>query len=231
MKKGMGLLTFGLSIVLTVGSARAGFVVYTDRTTFEAALKSETTETFNELGPNIRAYSPNLTQADGLTQPLTITGSGNYLLSGSASSLAGYHPSNGTYLLGGIGSSASDGITVTFAPNSMNAAGADVSNYTVDGPVSFTGTTTLGETFSGMVQVAGSNKNSPFGFLGVTTSPNDFITSIRFSATVGSNVNVLVDNVSFGTPIPEPASIALFGSGVLLVGMNVLVRRIRRAKV
>jgi PEP-CTERM motif len=231
MNKGMGLLAFGLVMVLAVGTARADYMVYTDRATFEAALSSETTETFNELGGNIHAFPSGLSQANGLTQPLTITGSGNYLLSGNSATFSGFYQNNGTYIIGALGSTINDGVTVSLPANTFTAAGADVSNFTASGLVSFTGTTSQGETFSGNVSVNGADRATTLGFLGVTTtSPDDFITSLKFSAQVGSNVNVVVDNVSFGQAVPEPASMALFASGALVLGGGALLRRFRKVQ-
>jgi PEP-CTERM motif len=230
MLKGIAFLAFSLTVLLTVGSAEAGFVVYTSRSSFEAALVTETTETFTELGSTFQTFSSGLSQANGLTDPLTITGSSGFLFSTSSSASAGFYPANGTYLLGPSSSSSTDGITVVF-PAHLTAAGADVNLFGALGTIDFSGTTSLGENFSGSVTVNGSLATGPFGFLGVTTTgPNDYITSLLFSAVVGANTNVVVDNVSFGT-VPEPASITLLGSGVLLVGAVLLRRRrIRSAR-
>src|SRR6185437_199357 len=102
---------------------------------------------------------------------------------------------------------------------------------TINGTVSFTGTTSLGEIFTGTVSVNGSNPNATLGFLGVTTtSSTDYITSLKFSAMVNGGANVVVDNVSFGQAVPEPASVALFAVGTLAVGAGALRRRFRRTQ-
>jgi len=233
MNKGMGLLIVALALVLSGGTTRADYLVYTDRVSFEAALKSETTENFNELGPQITGYANGtVSQANGLTQPITVTGAFGYLLSGSAGPLSGFYPSYGTYLLGGIGTSPDIGMTVTIPTNTYTALGADVTTYAANGFVVLSGTTSNGEVFSAMISVPGADPNSQLGFLGVTTnSPTDYINSLTFSTIPGANVNGIVDNVSFGQAIPEPASLALFATGGLIVAAGLIRRRFRRLTV
>jgi hypothetical protein len=214
MIKGIGLLALSLALTFSSGLAKADYIVYTNRAMFEAALKTESTETFSELGPNLQS----------------ITGSGNFLLSGSSASLGGFYPGNGTFLLGPTSSSSTDGITVAFPANTYTGAGADVNAYDASGMVSFFGTTSQGEKFAGSVMVQGTNPNGPFGFLGVTTtSPTDYITSLTFSTAIGANQNVIIDSVSIGTAIPEPASMALFVTGALVIGVGA-IRRLSRSK-
>ena len=118
MIKGIGLLALSLALTFSSGLAKADYVVYTSRASFEAALKSEATETFNELGSNVQSFPNGLSQANGLSQPIAVSGAGNFLLSGSASSLGGSYPANGTYLVGpSVSGSATDGITVIFPAN------------------------------------------------------------------------------------------------------------------
>lgn len=233
MKKGIGLLALGLALTLFGGSAKADYVVYTDRVTFQTALNSQTTETFNELGGNIHSYANGfLSQAQGLTQPITVIGGYAYLLSGSAGSLGGFYPSYGTFLLGGIGTAPNLGTTVTLPSNTYTALGVDVTAYATNAMVSFSGITSHGEAFSGTTSVTGADPNGPLGFLGVSTnSSTDYINSIVFTVPPGTNVNVILDNVSFGQAIPEPASMALFATGGLILAAGVLRRRFRSAKV
>ena len=96
------------------------------------------------------------------------------------------------------------------------AAGADVTEFAVTGPVTFFGTTSMGENFDGTVSTMGGNPNAPLSFLGVTTTtPNDYVTSPVFSDRQGSNQSIIVDNVFIGTAIPEPTSMQRFVAQVL----------------
>ncbi len=103
MIKQLSAATLCLATILGSNAAHADYVVYTDRTAFEAAITGEKTETFNELSPSFQVYTPTgLTQSTGLTQPLAITGSNGFLVSTSGAAFSGYYPSNGTFLLGPI---------------------------------------------------------------------------------------------------------------------------------
>jgi hypothetical protein len=221
----IGLLVLGLTVILWSGPARADYVVYTSRATFEAALNSEMTETFNQLGTSVQMFSSGLSQANGLILPITVTGSGGFLISGGSDTLGGFYPNNGTYLVGPYANSATQGITVSFAPNT-NAGGADVTTFAANGSVTFSGATSQGENFTGSVSTQGANPNAPLQFLGViATTPNDYITSILFTSGVGANQNIVIDNVS----VPEPTSMALFVLGGLVIGVGA-VRRLHRSR-
>jgi hypothetical protein len=223
----------GLAAILAANPARADYVVYTNRASFEAAITGEHTETFNELGQPIQSFgATGLSQSPTeLAQPISITGSGGFLLSASASSLAGYYSSNGTYLLGPISSTATDGVTVTLPANTYTAAGADVGVFASNSVVSFLVTTSNGTSFTSSVAVNTSLPGSSLGFLGVVdTAPGDFVTSLTFSAPMGSSENVVIDNASFGfapQTVPEPASMALLVTGSLAIGATALRRRFR----
>ena len=75
MIKGIGFLSLGLGIFLTVGSAKAGFVVYTNQATFNAALATESIETFDELGPTFQSFSSGLSRSQQValsTRPVPV---------------------------------------------------------------------------------------------------------------------------------------------------------------
>jgi hypothetical protein len=233
MIKRLTTVALALAAILGATDARADYLIYTNQASFEAAITGETTDNFNELGSNIQVFGPNgLNNTNGLTLPVTITGSNDYLLSASGSSLAGYYMANGTYLLGPISNSATDGITVTLPANTYTAAGADVANFMSNSVVSLVVTTSNGSIFNSSVLVDATSSTSTFGFLGVIdTTPGDSITSLRFSSPVGSNQNVLIDNFSLGfapQAVPEPASMALIATGSLAIGATALRRRLRQ---
>jgi hypothetical protein len=230
MTKQLTAAILGLTAILSATSVRADYVVYTNRASFESAIASEKTETFNELGSNVQNYgSSGLSQANGLLQPLSITASSGFLLSASAASFSGDYPANGTYLIGPISTSTTDGITVTLPANTYSAAGADVAGFTSNSVVSVLVTTSDGSSFNSSVMVDARSANSSLGFLGVVlTTPGDFVTSLTFSTPVGASQNVMIDNVSFGSAVPEPASIALLVTGSLAIGTAALRRRLRK---
>ncbi len=93
MLKGIGLLAIGLAMVFGNGPAKADYVVYTNRASFEAALSSGATERFEEaaIAP-VQSFPNGLSQANGLIQPITVTGSGNFLLTENAATLGGFYP-------------------------------------------------------------------------------------------------------------------------------------------
>jgi PEP-CTERM motif len=233
MIKQLTATTLGLAAIFAANPVRADYLVFTNRASFEAAITGEQTETFNELGPTLQSFGSTglAPSATGLAQPISLTGSGGFLLSASASSLAGFYASNGTYLLGPVSNSATDGLTVTLPPNTYTAAGADVGVFASNSVVNFVVTTSNGTTFNSSVGVDTSSPGSSLGFLGVVdTTPGDFVTSLTFSAPVGLNQNVVVDNFSFGfapQAVPEPASMALLVTGSLAIGATALRRRLR----
>jgi hypothetical protein len=231
MVQRLAAVALGLATILGGHAVQADYVVYTNRASFESAITGETTESFNELGSPISIYgSAGLSEANGLTQPLTISGSSNFLLSSSASAMAGYYPTNGTYLLGPISTSATDGLTVTLPANTYSAAGADVAAFASNSVVSFLVTTSDGSSFTSSVAIDASSSNSALGFLGVVlTNPNDYVTSLTFSTPLGAAQNVVVDNTSFGfapLSVPEPASMTLIAAGGLALGISAARRRV-----
>lgn len=224
----------GIVAILGAGTAHADYLVYTNRASFEAAITGEQTETFSELGGSLQIFNTTgLSKASGLDQPISIVGSNNFLLSSSAASLAGFYPGSGTYLLGPVSNSSTDGITVTLPANTYTAAGADVGVFASNSIVTLTATTSNGTSFTNEIAVNTSSPNSSLGFLGVVdTTPGDYVTSLTFSAPVGANQNVVLTNFSMGfapQAVPEPASMALLVTGSLAIAAA-SVRRGLRAK-
>ncbi len=234
--KSISAATFGLVLVLGgMTTARADYMVFTSRATFEAAITNEQTETFNELGSKLQIFNATgIGPGDGLAQPITVGGSSGFLLAASSNSLAGYYPTNGTFLVGPTTSAVGDGITVNFSGGS-SLVGADVANFANNSIVSFVATTSNGEVLSGSVKVDGSTPGSSLGFLGVSTkSPGDYVTSMTFFSPLGANQNVVVDNVSFGTitplAVPEPTSMALLAIGALGLSGHAVRSQLRKTR-
>ncbi|MDT7541705.1 MAG: hypothetical protein QOE33_1609 [Acidobacteriota bacterium] len=220
---------FALS--LAAATTKAAPISYLDPTVFATAAGSTTSNDFQgETVSSPVNYQPSLT-----SMGIKFTASsGNTVgfVSGASSSNFGLATGNTALFLNGSGGFL--GSTLTITPLADTTAfgfylkpSGDTTippGSTTTGEYTVVATDNLGNTFT---QVVSSNDFNTFSFVGFTTTPGSFLTSIVISTTAGSTP--LIDNLSFnGTPAaptatPEPATLMLFGTG--LIGLASVARK------
>lgn len=187
-----------ISLVFPI-SSHAAFVIYTDRVSFEAdaglGLEFESFESNPQLGASVTYGSLTFTESGG-TNAITNTAIDSSFTAATT---------DGNYSIwfdDNVNSIAT--LTTSFA-GSLTALGLDIATLSAS-------TVTIGGDISGSLNLAASVP----GFFGVISSTP--LSSVTFSASGHQNVGF--DAVSFGTAVPIPASVWLFGFGLLgLVGM------------
>lgn len=214
-----------LIFMFMVSEASATMMFFTDRTSFNAQLSSSSLINFEgySFGHHTSLLDSGVTFRSSLStsnvtilEPSSVTGvtlDSTILAMGGAggSSIVMDLPSSG----GGV--SAFGGKFGEFG--SLASGGSESSLLTLYGPsgVLDSRTVTLGSMISG---------NYPKTFFGwISTDRNDF-TKVEFLSNYGS---IGVDDVQVGTakPVPEPASMFLFGVG--LAGLGVFRKKFRKA--
>ncbi|MCU1309433.1 MAG: sorting protein [Candidatus Angelobacter sp.] len=217
-------LAFGIGAFAL--SLHADTVTYTDRATWTAA---STGLTDVDPGPYTLGGEPNtFGQIHGYGSGLTIGGvsfsnrfAGVYAINGSFD-VGEYSNGAGANTIIGYSHSYFDGVTAQFA-SGVTSIGFNVSTSWTNVPVAIT----LSNGLQFVVNPHGGYSNGTFAFFGFTSS--DVITSLNIETINDDNGNYVdVGDFSYGsaasvTETPEPASLALFGSG--LVGMGATLRR------
>jgi PEP-CTERM motif len=216
----MGSFSFRISLVLVLalvlsGIASAGTTTYTSQSAFSAATSGLTTLTFDGIAPagGFNSYGVGPLVLSGVT----ITGNGSMFVIdqsyyGSAYSGGGYL--NSDYAANGVDE-------VVFAlPAPVTAVGFNYGGL-LGGPVTFDVTLDAMGPFSFTTSQSITGTSS-LDFLGITSTTAFSTVVVDMPDFVNYNA---IDNFQFGssTPTPEPASLVLFGAGVLAIG-----KRIRR---
>lgn len=177
---------------------------YTSQSSYNAAATTTTTITFN----GIAATNSFVTE----TNPFVLSGSTFSFSPGSSAFIVdpGYYGSS--YAGGGFltvdYTTPTDSLTVTLP--SVTAVSFDFGGLFGTGDP-FSITLSDGSTYS-TVTTNGITGTNALTFLGITSSTP--LTSITFTLPDTPNYNAL-DNIAYGSAVPEPSSILLLGTGLL----------------
>jgi hypothetical protein len=215
------LVAASLTIGLTLqggGPAWAGVIYYTTQATFTAAASGLPTETFSALNPgsSVNTYASPLSNAtnSGLLAGVTYISPGELASVGSAFGLSSI------FLFDNV---AGDHLDLIFSPD-VHAASFDIATKgtSTNVTVSLFGSGGLlgNESLSGVPQ------SGTGVFLGITS--DQVLTEIDLTAGSATNEFAGISNFSFGsiaasTGVPEPATLALFGAGI--IGLGAMRRR------
>ncbi len=232
------LFAAGLSLTGMNSSARAQ-VIFTDRTNFQAASLTLTTESFGALIPSFPSTSGvfGAWDSSGIGSPGNLAGT---IAPGLQISIEG---GDGIFLgLGRVSdfSSFVGGATDAFVFSNQNVDGVKLVFNFANG-----GTTAVGfdyfnpgtnGNFVSAIQVFDRNgallasvsptSTATGAFFGITsTTAIGRITMQNFAPGPGSENVEVADNISFGAAIPEPSTLALLGLGALTLGLATRKRR------
>jgi hypothetical protein len=203
-------------LVASAGQVYAGFVTYTDKTSFMAALASSSTDNFNDL-PNFSLVSSPLNRTVGSYAYTAIANGGLltapgsdfsdvWLTTGNSSSLAFTINAGGPTAIGGF----------FFATNLSTLLTSD----------------TVSVSINGGLFVQSVSTNSATNFFGWVSTDGTQISSLSVSSS-GIPRFPTANDLIFGqanvSAVPEPTSLALFGIGACVAGVGA-ARRQRRDK-
>jgi len=189
----------------------AAVIEYTDRAAFEAALASSTTFDFESLPPAGSADLLGSFTGDDETVPTfgdatveSTNGTGIYATDDFGA------PTRQ------IGSQNSGGVLVSLAPG-YSALGMDIGAIFGPSTFDYTLTGTSGVLLSGTLNVAdndflGTATTTFFGYI----SDSESLVSLQFERNAnGANDFETIDNLIYGNPVPEPASVVIVALGIV----------------
>jgi hypothetical protein len=203
-------VALSLTLLLSITSAYAD--IYTDKTTFlQHVQPGYYLETFDELP----AFAK-------ITTPYPFSGNGFNYNASAPLELFGIQvsPPSDNALSTNV---PQDPLTLTFTSNNVTAVGGNFFLTDHDGhPIP--GTVSLMLSDGTHYNVTGSAQ-SPQPFVGFTTAPNQFITSLTLNTQVSMGWNT-VNNLYVGKVVPAPGSLMVF-AGTGLTTLSLLLRRRR----
>ena len=213
--RGVALFTVGVALALASHTEAATITVYTDRSSWEATVGTFSTEDFSGVA-DTGELAANVEHTLGLLT-FSYTGGPDF---GRPAVTSNYFEGDPAQVSG----TASAGPHVFEFPYSVLAWGADFTNASTGALLDIT---MAGET----IALVDYLPNPGTGFFGIISDTP--FSQIIISASTGLPFDeiFLLDNVSFGeqaeTPVPEPASLLLFGTGALVVSARMRRRKQR----
>jgi hypothetical protein len=205
-----------------------------------AAARADTIETFtNTIAPTSVPFSdtfslPGFDSALGTLDAITITldasGSADVVVDNTTSSSQSFSDANATIPVSLTGPG---GLTTTVSLSAGPFSGTVPPTTTVTlpgSPGSVTGTITVPSAdfslFEGMGLIVGMDVNAGSGTFSGTSSPGVFFGG---SSTLGALTSISYSFSPASTTIPEPATVALFGGALLVMG-SLLKKTLRAGK-
>ena len=199
----------------------AGFVTYTDRTLFMAALASSSTDSFDDL-PLEGQASPITRTVGSYGYQMATSGAGGFFNVGTGSDVwvsTNADSASVDFTISGGGPTAIGGFF--FATNALSLVISD----------------TVSASINGGLFVQSVSTNSATNFFGWVSTDGTQISSLSVSSsgfTSGSSRYPTANDLIFGqanvsdvSAVPEPTSLALFGIGAVVAGVGA-ARRQRR---
>ena len=204
------IVLFVSVLVASAGQVYAGFVTYTDRTLYMAALASSSTDNFDDLPLGGQA-SPITRAVGSYGYQLATPGAGGFFNIGTAGDV--WVSTNAVsasidFTISGGGPTAIGGFFFV-----TDTAGAPISG-------------TISASINGGLFTQSVTTGSATNFFGWVSTDGTQISSL---SVVPSTLFATANDLILGQAVPEPTSLALFGIGAVVAGVGA-ARRQRRDK-